>query len=229
MRPDLTGWEPMIMYNVLEHSVGTSAIVVRIHADDPITRSGTAGQLRHAPGVFLADDERGPQHAVSVVVNEQLDEPAMARLRRLAKGGAGQVVLVIGRITEAQLMEVVSCGVSAVVWRHEADSERLLRAVRAASQGENDLPADLLGRVLNQVGRMKRRAPEGPGWAAAEPTAREIEILRLLSDGLDTAEIARRLCYSERTVKNVLHGITTRFQLRNRAHAVAFALRKGYI
>ncbi|WP_035804659.1 helix-turn-helix transcriptional regulator [Kitasatospora mediocidica] len=219
----------MTMHHVLEQPVSTASIVIRIHADDPITRSGAAGQLRHVPGIYLADDDHGPENAVTLVITENLDDTALARLRRLARGGAGRVVLVVGRISEVQLMDVVSGGVGAVVWRHEADQERLLRAVRAAAQGESDLPADLLGRVLHQVGRMKRRSVDSPGWATTEPTARETEILRLLADGLDTSEIARRLCYSERTVKNVLHGITTRFQLRNRAHAVAFALREGYI
>ena len=50
-----------------------------------------------------------------------------------------------------------------------------------------------------------------------------------LADGLDTQQIAGKLSYSERTVKNVLHGLMHRLQLRNRAHAVAFALREGYI
>ena len=54
-------------------------------------------------------------------------------------------------------------------------------------------------------------------------------VLRLVADGHDTAEIARELCYSERTVKNVLHDLTTRLQLRNRSHAVAYALREGLI
>jgi DNA-binding NarL/FixJ family response regulator len=51
----------------------------------------------------------------------------------------------------------------------------------------------------------------------------------LLAEGRDTAEIASRLCYSERTVKGVIHGLTTRLQLRNRSHAVAFALRNELI
>jgi DNA-binding NarL/FixJ family response regulator len=46
---------------------------------------------------------------------------------------------------------------------------------------------------------------------------------------MDTADIAFKLCYSERTVKNVIHDITTRHQLRNRAHAVAYAVRQGLI
>ena len=42
-------------------------------------------------------------------------------------------------------------------------------------------------------------------------------------------EIARRLCYSDRTVKNIIHDVVTRLQLRNRSHAVAYALREGLI
>jgi len=54
-------------------------------------------------------------------------------------------------------------------------------------------------------------------------------VLRLVSDGHDTSEIATTLCYSERTVKNVLHDVTTRLNLRNRSHAVAYAMREGLI
>jgi DNA-binding NarL/FixJ family response regulator len=58
-------------------------------------------------------------------------------------------------------------------------------------------------------------------------TGREVAILRLLADGRSTIEIARQLAYSERTIKNTIHQLTTRLGLRNRAHAVAFAVRRG--
>jgi DNA-binding NarL/FixJ family response regulator len=70
-------------------------------------------------------------------------------------------------------------------------------------------------------------APRGLTFAGLTP--RETEVLRLVADGFDTAEIAGRMCYSERTVKNVLHDLTTRLQLRNRSHAVAYAVREGLI
>jgi len=54
-------------------------------------------------------------------------------------------------------------------------------------------------------------------------------VLRLVADGLETSEIASRLSYSERTIKKVLHEVMTRLQLRNRSHAVAYALRNGLI
>jgi DNA-binding CsgD family transcriptional regulator len=61
------------------------------------------------------------------------------------------------------------------------------------------------------------------------PEAREVEVLRLIADGMDTLEIAQRLSYSERTVRNIIHALLTRMKLRNRTHAVAYALRNGAI
>jgi DNA-binding NarL/FixJ family response regulator len=70
-------------------------------------------------------------------------------------------------------------------------------------------------------------APRGLTFAGL--TDRETKVLRLVADGFDTAEIATNLAYSERTVKNVIHDVTARLQLRNRSHAVAYALRAGLI
>ena len=70
-------------------------------------------------------------------------------------------------------------------------------------------------------------APRGLTFAGL--AQREIDVLRLVADGYDTAEIADQLAYSERTVKNVLHDITSRMQLRNRSQAVAYAIREGLI
>ena len=75
----------------------------------------------------------------------------------------------------------------------------------------------------------KELMPHYLEWEEAGLAPREVEVLRLLADGLDTSEIARKLAYSERTVKNVVHDVTTRLQLRNRSHAVAYALREGLI
>jgi DNA-binding NarL/FixJ family response regulator len=58
---------------------------------------------------------------------------------------------------------------------------------------------------------------------------RELVVLRMIASGMETAEIAADLGISERTVKNIVHAITTRMQVRNRAHAVACAVRTGLI
>ena len=58
---------------------------------------------------------------------------------------------------------------------------------------------------------------------------RERCVLQLFADGLSTREVARQMCYSERTIKNVLQDLTIRLNVSNRTHAVAYAVRHGWI
>ena len=60
-------------------------------------------------------------------------------------------------------------------------------------------------------------------------TEREHDVLALIAQGEPTREVALRLCYSERTVKNVLHDATVKLGARTRSHAVAQAVRNGLI
>ncbi|WP_244176796.1 response regulator transcription factor [Streptomyces albus] len=201
--------------------------VVRAIGETRAAGETRAGETR--AGETRTGEARSGVRTVAVVLADRLDESTMLRLRRLVRTDGLNAVLVTGVIREAELLQVIECGVGAILWRHEATDQRLLQAVVAAARGEGDLPSDLLGRLINQVGRLQRNAAQQPGGSPAGLAPREIDILRLVSEGMDTREIAGKLSYSERTVKNVLHGLTTRLQLRNRAHAVAYALREGYI
>ncbi|WP_042375353.1 helix-turn-helix transcriptional regulator [Streptacidiphilus neutrinimicus] len=204
-------------------------IPVAVYADDPISLAGVRSQLRTQPGVELVDTVSGRAGAVAVLVAEAPDEPTLSSLRRLARTDNTRAVLVATAVREAELLQVIECGVGAIVWRREATGHRLHQAVLAASRGDGDLPADLLGRLMIQVGTMHRGASGSSDAPVHGLAPREVDVVRLVAEGMDTGEIASKLSYSERTVKNVMHGLTTRLQLRNRAHAVAYALREGYI
>ncbi|WP_399061018.1 LuxR C-terminal-related transcriptional regulator [Streptomyces sp. BB1-1-1] len=210
-------------------SVGVAdrRVPVAVSAPDPISREGAVSQLRRHPEIDLRE-ESGPG-TVALLIEDALDEAALTRLRRIVRSEGARAVLVVGAIRESELLDVVECGVGAIVWRHEATAHRLVQAVLAASRGDGDLPADLLGRLISQVGTLHRGAAGRPGAPSLGLAPREVDVLRLVAEGLDTGEIAGKLSYSERTVKNVMHGLTTRLHLRNRAHAVAYALREGYI
>jgi DNA-binding NarL/FixJ family response regulator len=116
-----------------------------------------------------------------------------------------------------------------VIRRSQATPDTLVRLIKATAAGEGTLPPDLLGRLLSRVSRLQQQVLQPRGWDLAGVSEREADVLRMVAEGLETQEIAERLCYSQRTVKGILHDITGRFQLRNRAHAVAFALREGLI
>ncbi|MFI8002860.1 LuxR C-terminal-related transcriptional regulator [Streptomyces sp. NPDC086010] len=204
-------------------------IPVEVHASDPLSMDGAVSQLRRHSEVELIEEGAGRPGTVAVLLAEALDEPTLSRLRRLTRADGTKAVLVTSLIREAELLQVIEYGVGAIVWRREATSHRLLRAVLAASRGEGDLPSDLLGRLITQVGTLQRGTGNATGTTASGLAPREVDVLRLVAAGMDTGEIASKLSYSERTVKNVMHGLTTRLQLRNRAHAVAYALREGYI
>jgi DNA-binding NarL/FixJ family response regulator len=209
----------------------TDTVSVVLHATDAISRAGVAAALRTRPEVRIAEggelsDNRNP---VALVVAERLDAAAIQLLRSLQARGHVRVVLIIADIDDAELLNVVGAGVSAVLRRAEATPDALVRLIRAAAAGEGALPPDMLGRLLNRVSRLQRNILKPNGWDLAGISERETEVLRLVADGFDTREIAERLCYSQRTVKSILHDITNRFQLRNRSHAVAFALREGLI
>lgn len=79
------------------------------------------------------------------------------------------------------------------------------------------------------MARLQRHVLTPYGLNRTGLSDRETQVLLLVADGLDTHEIARRLAYSERAVKNVLPDVTSRLQPRNRSHAVAYALREGLI
>ncbi|MER6414514.1 helix-turn-helix transcriptional regulator [Streptomyces humidus] len=208
---------------------GRRRIPVAVQASDPISREGAVSQLRGRPEVEVREDLSSAAGTVALLVEDTLDEAALTRLRRIVRSEGARAVLVVGTIRETELLDVIECGVGAIVWRREATAHRLVQAVVAAQRGDGDLPADLLGRLISQVGTLHRGAAGRPGAPSLGLAPREVDVLRLVAEGLDTGEIASKLSYSERTVKNVMHGLTTRLHLRNRAHAVAYALREGYI
>jgi DNA-binding NarL/FixJ family response regulator len=209
-------------------------VTVTVHVADQLLRAGLVSHLGQAGVSVLENVTRsrpGPGGPVAVVVSDRLDELTLAELRRLVRGSRRPVVLVASQLREPELVSVLECGVQSIVWRHQATPERLAQAIQTAARGDGDLPPDLLGRLLSTVGRAQRTSTgaAGPPSAALYLAPREVNVLRLVADGLDTRQIARQLAYSERTVKNVLHGITSRLHLTNRAHAVAYALREGYL
>ncbi len=204
----------------------TDRIVLRVDTADPLTAMGTTEALRpFADLVVTRAPDNGVSADVVVVFADVVDGAALARIRA-AQGAAGRpVVLVASTLDESSALAAVEAGARAILRRREARPERIADVVHSSMRGEGTVPVDVLGRLLDHLGEVRPDA----GARVGRLTERETEVLRLVSEGLETAEIAERLHYSQRTIKGVLHDLSIRHQLRNRAHAVAYAMRQGLI
>jgi DNA-binding NarL/FixJ family response regulator len=207
--------------------MSSSAVATYVHARDPISQAGVVAQLRMRPEIRVVDS--AAEATVAVMIADTVDENTTRELRAMRKDGQPRLMLVATAVDDAALVAAAEAGVAGLLRRSDASAEMLVKTIIKVASGEGEVPPDLLGRLLEQVGRLQRQVLAPRGLTFSGLTPRETQVLRLVADGFDTGEIALRMCYSERTVKNVLHDLTTRLQLRNRTHAVAYAVREGLI
>ncbi|MER8036584.1 helix-turn-helix transcriptional regulator [Streptomyces hydrogenans] len=188
-------------------------------------------QLRPRPEITIADwpEDAVPEAEVVVLVVDTVDEEVLRLLRHINRTSASRPVLVTTDIDEQKLVNAAECGVAGVIRRAEATPEHLVYVIGTVAKGAGHLPSDLVGRLLEEVGRLQGQVLGPRGLHFTGLAAREVDVLRLVAEGYDTADIAAKLSYSERTIKNVLHAVITRLQLRNRSHAVAYTMRQGLI
>lgn len=201
---------------------------VVVQSADHLSMAGLTSYLGSRAEIAVLDWDQRARADVVVVAVDRIGPEVLTGLRRVATDVGAPVVLVLDEVGEKDVLAAVEYRVVAILPRTAATGERVLRSVLAAASGGGVMPPSLVAELLRHVERLQRELVS-PDKSVPKLTPREADVLRLMADGLDTAEIAGRLCYSERTIKNVFYGLTTRLNLRNRPHAVAYALRKGMI
>jgi DNA-binding NarL/FixJ family response regulator len=208
--------------------VGERALQVYVYAKDAILRAGIASQLRRSANVALADEYRPDSSGVAIVVTDELGEEVDTAIRAVRRSCTKRILVVTNRLTRSGVDSAVASGARSFIRRSEARPERLAEAVcHLATDDEGPRTVDeCLG---NLVGEVEEDSPHAIRPRPAGLNDRDMEVLRLMADGHSTAGIARDLAYSESTIKNIIHAIVRELGARNRAHAVAMALRSQMI
>jgi DNA-binding NarL/FixJ family response regulator len=209
----------------------TAPVRVAVIAGDPITGQGMAAFLNTRPEVAVLEADRQREAQILLVVVDAITDETFKTMAAAAAACADppRFVLVGDDLREHQVARAVDCGMVSILARRTAGFERVLQTVPNLRDGRLELPGDAVGWLAERLRSVRRDVLEPNGLSMAGMTRREVEVLGMLADGLDTGEIAERLNYSERTVKNAIYGVMARLNLRNRAHAVAFAIRNGAI
>jgi DNA-binding NarL/FixJ family response regulator len=203
-------------------------ITAGIYAADVITRVGLQHWLDGSPEISVNDDGTDSCD-VYVVAVENADMSTLKLLRSLSPSGGSRFVLVLEKQWDADVTAAVEHGIRAVLMRAHLTPVTLTRAIVAVMEGDGIFPPKLQGTLMRQIQQIHKDVLEPRGLTASGYSSREVDVFRLLSEGLDLEEIARKLSYSERTVKNILYNAMKRNQLRNRTHAVSHAIRTGII
>ena len=167
------------------------------------------------------------------VVLMDLNMPVLSGLdatRRLsASHPATPVIILTVSERDADLFDAIKAGARGYLLKNVGMAE-LLDAVQRVHAGEAIIAPAMAGHLLNEF-----RKVAGPGSAETLPvevddlSEREVEVLRLVAQGLPNREIADALSLSEHTVKSHLANILAKLHLRSRAHAAAYAVQAGLV
>ncbi|MFD4577993.1 LuxR C-terminal-related transcriptional regulator [Streptomyces sp. NPDC058417] len=218
-------------------------LVVRV---PPARGADRVRALARRAGLTCATDTADPAATASgaaVTVRVAADAEQALRAVRVS----GPLVLVCDTADRAGRLLALRSG-AVVLPAADLTAPALAAAVRRAARPQPSIPYQELAHLLLRD-PADSRDPSGPasdapasgagsgtgpgssGGAARPPalTVRQASVLRLMADGHANADIARLLGCSEHTVKNVIYEVMSRLQVRNRAHAVAHAVRNGLV
>jgi DNA-binding NarL/FixJ family response regulator len=204
-------------------------ITLLIVDDHPVVRDGLTGMFASDPGFEVigqavdgADAVRQARALRPDVILMDLRMPGtdgVAAITELARMSLPSRVLVLTTYdTDAYVLPAIAAGATGYLLK-DAPRDELLRAVRAAADGEAVLSPTVAARLMSQV-----RTPE-----AEVLSKRELDVLRLVAAGTTNRETGAKLFISEATVKTHLLNIYAKLGVSDRAAAVATAYDRGLL
>lgn len=213
-------------------------IRVLVADDEELVRTGLRMILDVEPDLTVVGTAADGLEAVRAV--EQLDPDVvlmdirmprldgLAATRQLLSGtrqAACAVVILTTFDVDEHVYEALRAGASGFLLK-DAPATQLVQAVRAAAAGDAVLAPSVTRRL---IATFTAAGPALRPERLPDLTARELEVLRLLADGLSNAEIAERLVVGEATVKTHVARILMKLGVRDRVQAVVVAYRSGMV
>ena len=206
-----------------------SVATILIVDDHPLTREALAALLEQngfEVAGQAADGETAVRQAGVLgpdLILLDLAMPGMNGLEALpqlrAAAPAAEVVVLTASGTEENLLGAIRGGAAGYLLKSEPP-ERIVEFLRGVARGEAALSGSVARRLLETVRETGGRETGIPDSIAAALTAREVEILLLLDDRLETDEIAKRLFISEHTVRSHVKSILRKLDVSSRRDAV---------
>jgi DNA-binding NarL/FixJ family response regulator len=166
------------------------------------------------------------------VVLMDIRMPAMDGIeatRQLGEDGAEapKVIVLTTFDLDEYVYDALGAGASGFLLK-DVTAETLFDAVRVVAAGEALLDPAVTRRLVSEFARLRPTLPPRPD-ALEELTPREVEVLRLVAEGMSNGEIAERLVVSDETVKTHVSRVLSKLHLRDRTQAVVVAYESGLV
>jgi DNA-binding NarL/FixJ family response regulator len=206
--------------------------------DHALFREGLAGLFAYQDDFLLVGEAGDAATALAQTAAQQPDivlmdidmpgEDGIATTRRL-KAEFPEVTVVMLTVHDAtdKLLEAIKAGAQGYLVKNIRSAE-LLEQLRGLRRGEAAITRRMAARILEEFQR-EQVAAGVKDESSQDLTARELEVLELVSDRLSNKEIAARLVISEHTVKNHLKNILSKLHLRSRRQAADYGLARGWV
>jgi DNA-binding NarL/FixJ family response regulator len=210
------------------------SIRVLVADDQSMIRAGFRLLLAREPDIDVVAEARNGVEAIQqaarfnpTVVLMDIRMPELdgleATRRILAADPAARVLILTTFDLDEYVYEALQAGASGFVLKDDPP-EQLIGALRTVAGGDALLSPTVTKRVIRQFAQLRRPTPPK---AVEELTARELDIFRLIAEGLSNAEISERLFIGETTVKTHVTHILSKLDLRDRVQAVVLAYQTG--
>ena len=215
----------------------TSAELRVVLADDHDMFRTALRQLLEENGPLRVVGEAATGEGAVTQVREQAPDVVVMDLAMPGLGGVEATRLIIDEAPHTSVVvltvsEEASDVVDAIVagacgyLLKSASIEELIAGIRAAAAGDALISPGIAGRLLTHV--REQAVPASPS-PSTQLSARELDVLKLVAEGKDNAEIAAQLFISPKTVKNHISNILAKLQMENRIQAAVYAVRQGIV
>jgi DNA-binding NarL/FixJ family response regulator len=206
--------------------------------DHDLFRTGLVNLLREHGVQVVGEAENGhvalrlTRDLAPDVVVMDLNMPGMSGVeatRRITSlAPLTRVVVLTISADDSDVIDAVIAGACGYLVK-DSSIQQLIAGIRAAAAGESLISPRIAAKVL-QLLRAKAAGGAEPVEAArADLSERELEVLKLIANGKDNAQIARDLHISPKTVKNHISNILMKLQIDNRIQAAVYAVRTGIV
>ncbi len=215
----------------------TDPIRILLVDDQPLFRGAIAALLAEQPDMvvvgeaengLIAVERANALHPDLVIMDVEMPVMNGVEATRLIREQVMDVKLVMLTVSDADehVFDALRNGAHGYLLK-DLRPDQLYDMIRSVMRDETPISPGVAGRLIQDLGSPREVTWTGPAPQEQAVTRRELEILRLVADGLSNKEIGRKLSITEGTVKNHVHNALEKLHMDNRIQAAAYVIRHG--